>query len=620
MSLTWYIKRLRAMSVGEIGWRFEQKILSSRERKGFSTRVAVYELDAFGEAPSADFSRLGLNYANPNHSSGNEIELLGDFSYKNFRKRWHAAFQSPVDWPFRYSTEYSFSAEDVPGDIRTNWELNRHYQFVVLAKSFYVTNNQAYLAELSDLFIDWNDHNPFMWGPEWSSPMEESVRLINWLFAAAFLEASEDTGAAELRKRLCVGAWCMAAHVRKHYSRYSSANNHTIVEAAGVAVASVVFGQRNWLEEALALLESEVVLQTHADGVNKEQALHYELFVMEALCLVSHVLSAAGEKLPKPIESQLRSMARYARACCVCKGRYIEFGDDDEGVILNLESRKQCYPEYVLALVSLEIGDGARYAEDVACCETVDWLYSQERVSDVRRLPLVANASIECFREGGVTVVRFDEGRAVLAFDHGPLGFGQLAAHGHADALSVQLFVDGEPVLIDPGTYVYNGNQEARDWFRSTGAHNTVNMDGKNQSEALGPFLWGRKANVLAFSLEASEGGIRMSAEHDGYAPLTACRSLNIAGSAATICDSFSGDSGCSVAARFHFPNSEIALNDGGAEYALKSGRFVRFEFETFFNSFPFKFSDSYGSLSEGTVVDVPFDKAMSTVITINER
>lgn len=608
------------MSVGEIGWRFEQKILSSRERKGFSTRVAVYELDAFGEAPSADFSRLGLNYANSNYSSGNEIELLGGFSYKNFRKRWHAAFQSPVDWPFRYSTEYSFGAEDVPGDIRTNWELNRHYQFVVLAKSFYVTNNRAYLAELSDLFLDWNDHNPFMWGPEWSSPMEESIRLINWLFAAAFLEASEDTDAAELRKRLCVGAWCMAAHVRKHYSRYSSANNHTIVEAAGVAVASVVFGQRNWLEEALALLESEVVLQTHADGVNKEQALHYELFVMEALCLVSHVLNAAGQKLPKSIESQLHSMARYARACCVCKGRYIEFGDDDEGVILNLESRKQCYPEYVLALVSLEIGDGARYAEDVACCETVDWLYSQERVSDVQRLPLVANASIESFCEGGVTVVHFDEGRAVLAFDYGPLGFGQLAAHGHADALSVQLYVDGEPVLIDPGTYVYNGNREARYRFRSTSVHNTVSIDDRCQSEALGPFLWGRKANVSAFSLETSEGGICMSAEHDGYAPVIALRSVNVAGSKVSICDSLSSDSCCSGAARFHFPNDEIALNDGGAEYALESGRFVRFEFDAPFNSCPFMFSDSYGSLSEGAAIVVPFDKAMSTVITISQR
>lgn len=608
------------MSVGEIGWRFEQKFLTSRERKVFSARVAVYELDAFGEAPSADLSRLGLNFANSKYSSGNEIELLGGFSYKNFRKRWHAAFQSPAEWPFRYSTEYSFGAEDVPGDIRTNWELNRHYQFVVLAKSFYVTNDQAYLAELSDLFIDWNDHNPFMWAPEWSSPMEESIRLINWLFAAAFLEASEDTDAAELRKRLCVGAWCMAAHVRKHYSRYSSANNHTIVEAAGVAVASVVFGQSNWLEEALALLESEVVLQTHADGVNKEQALHYELFVMEALCLVSHALNAVGERLPKLTESRLFSMARYVRACCVCKGMYIEFGDDDEGVILNLESHKQCYPEYVLALVSLEIGDGVRYAEDIACCETVDWLYSQERVSDVMRFPLVANASVESFREGGITIARFDDGHAVLAFDHGPLGFGQLAAHGHADALSVQLFVDGEPVLIDPGTYIYNGDWEARDWFRSTNAHNTVSIDNRCQSEALGPFLWGRKANVSTFSLETSECCIRMSAEHDGYAPLIARRSVSITGPEIAIGDSVSGDSGCSGAVRFHFPNDSFALIDGMAEYSLKSGRCVRFKFDGPFNSCPFKFSDSYGTLSEGTVIDVPFDKAMNTVITISQR
>lgn len=615
MSLTWYIKRLRAMSVGEIGWRFEQKILSSRERKGFSTRVAVYELDAFGEAPSADLSHLGLNYTNSKYSSGNEIELLGGFSYKNFRKRWHAAFQSPVDWPFRYSTEYSFGAEDVPGDIRTNWELNRHYQFVVLAKSFYVTNDQAYLAELSDLFIDWNDHNPFMWGPEWSSPMEESIRLINWLFAAAFLEASEDTDAAELLKRLCVGAWCMAAHVRKHYSRYSSANNHTIVEAAGVAVASVVFGQSNWLEEALALLESEVVLQTHADGVNREQALHYELFVMEALCLVSHVLNAAGEKIPKPIESQLRSMARYTRACCVCKGRYIEFGDDDEGVILNLESRKQCYPEYVLALVSLEIGDGVRYAEDVACCETVDWLYSKEQVSDVQRLPLVANASIESYREGGVTVVRFDEGRAVLAFDHGALGFGQLAAHGHADALSVQLFVDGEPVLIDPGTYIYNWDREMRDKFRSTRAHNTVSVSGKDQSEALGPFLWGRKASVSAFVLEEREGCVVMSAEHDGYAPVLTRRTVEVRNSKVVISDEVDVREHTMIS--WHFPFASVEAGDGIIDFRLQSGTLVRIEVAAPLETASFDYSPAYSVLAQGGEIRASFESGLVTNITI---
>ena len=111
-----------------------------------------------------------------------------------------------------------------------------------------------------------------------------------------------------------------------------------------------------------------------------------------------------------------------------------------------------------------------------------------------------------------------------------------------------------------------------------------------------------------------------MSAEHDGYAPVIALRSVNVVGSKVTICDSLSSDSCCSGAARFHFPNAEIALNDGGAEYALESGRFVRFEFDAPFNSCPFKFSDSYGSLSEGAAIVVPFEKAMSTVITISQR
>ena len=113
----------------------------------------------------------------------------------------------------------------------------------------------------------------------------------------------------------------MAAHVRQHYSRHSSANNHTIVEAAGVAVAATVFGEHEWLDEALALLESEVAHQTYLDGVNKEQALHYQLFVMEALCLVSHVLRTIGKALPASLVERLHSMARYARACSVGSGK-----------------------------------------------------------------------------------------------------------------------------------------------------------------------------------------------------------------------------------------------------------------------------------------------------------
>lgn len=496
MDISWYIRRLRAMSAGEVLNRISQRCLQRCERLELRDPVSVFATRTYGTAPIPAFQNLGLNLMNERFTAGQTIELIGGYSYDEYRMRWHAAFQSEVDWPMRFAHDYSFSAEGVPGDIRTNWELNRHHQFAILAKSYFATGDGCYLDGLSKLFRDWNEKNPFLWGPEWSSPMEVSIRLVNWLVAAAFLDAMEDEGKAAciLRDCLADGAWVMAANVRRHYSRHSSANNHTVVEAAGVGIAAVVFGEEEWLSEVVSLLQNEIARQTWPDGVNKEQALHYQLFVMEALCLLSHALRASGRRLSPVLVSQIRIMADYVRACSVGSGRYIEFGDDDEGCILNLSSSKVGYPDYVLSLATLECGAAVRWTRNVATNETVRWLYPESELGKAGTAPLKPIADAETFPNGGITVLRADEGRTVLAFDHGPLGFGPLAAHGHADALSVQLYIDGMPVLVDPGTYIYNGNSEMRDLFRSTAMHSTVCVDGNNQSEILGPFLWGKRS------------------------------------------------------------------------------------------------------------------------------
>lgn len=615
MGLSWYIQRLRAMSAGEVAWRFGQKRLSVHERRAFSKMEPVYAVDVYGRVPKTNLSRLGIDFTNGEFSVGADIELLGGYRYSEYRKRWHAAFQSPGDWPMRFAADYAFGDEGVPGDIRTNWELNRHRQFALLAKSYFVTGTDDFFSELSDLFDDWNEQNPFMWGPEWASPMEESIRLINWLVTAAFLEAAGDGATDGLRRRLCAGAWVMAAHVRQHYSRHSSANNHTIVEAAGVAVAATVFGEHEWLDEALALLEAEVAHQTYLDGVNKEQALHYQLFVMEAFCLVSHVLRTIGKALPASLVERLRSMARYTRACSVGSGKYVEFGDDDEGVILCLGPEKPCYPDYVLALVTLELESDYRWVEDVRCCETVGWLYGKRRLQSANALPLTQNASVESFPDGGVTIVRFDEGHSVLAFDHGPLGFGRLAAHGHADALSVQLYVDGEPVLIDPGTFIYNGDRRMRDKFRSTCVHNTMCVGGRDQSEVLGPFLWGRKANVSGFALEECEGCITMSAEHDGYSPVCTRRTVEVRGANVVITDEV--DDKQDAMTSWHLPFAGVKAGDGPTDFHLQSGASVHIEASAFLKSASFDYSPAYGILAQGTEVRASFESGLVTTITI---
>jgi hypothetical protein len=67
---------------------------------------------------------------------------------------------------------------------------------------------------------------------------------------------------------------------------------------------------------------------------------------------------------------------------------------------------------------------------------------------------------------------------------------GHSGGHGHADALSICLQSQGHALLIDPGTFEYVGEGPERNRFRGTAMHNTLRVDGADQSEPAGPFAW----------------------------------------------------------------------------------------------------------------------------------
>ena len=123
------------------------------------------------------------------------------------------------------------------------------------------------------------------------------------------------------------------------------------------------------------------------------------------------------------------------------------------------------------------------------------------------------------FADAGMTILRGPDGEIWCRCDGGPHGFLSIAAHAHADALSVEVRHDGVDVLADPGTYCYHGQPEWRQYFRSTLGHNTLQLDGGDQSVSGGPFLWTRHARsrVLVADTSGPTGAARWCAEHDGY-------------------------------------------------------------------------------------------------------
>jgi hypothetical protein len=125
------------------------------------------------------------------------------------------------------------------------------------------------------------------------------------------------------------------------------------------------------------------------------------------------------------------------------------------------------------------------------------------------------------FEDAGMVLVRSTlDGREVWCRgDVGPHGYTAIAAHAHADALSLEVRIDGVEVLADPGTFCYHGEPVWRQYFRGTSSHCTLQVDGRDQSESGGPFLWSRHAATRLLAASGLDAGpvAMWAAEHDGY-------------------------------------------------------------------------------------------------------
>lgn len=496
--LAWYVNRLRAMSVPEVCWRLQQKRLQSKEKTAYGQREVPVISSLFDkrlENLRFNALSLGINFKNKVYSVNTDIHLLGGFSYSEYKKKWNAGFQTGNSWSNEFSYSLDYKQRDDIGDARTNWELNRHFQFALLAKAYYVTGDRKYFNELKDLFYDWNHANPFLHGISWTSVMEVAIRCIQWCITLAFLALRKELANEQMLIDIEIGIKNMALYISQHYSRFSSANNHLLVEATAMAFAGFAFNNDEWKQLAICILDKELVNQNYNDGVNKEMSLHYQTFGMEAYALVMNLMQKNGMPVPPAWRNMMENQCKFVVYSMVSGTKACEFGDNDEGKIIDLEDGYIYHYKYVLQLCSLALGN--RYERFDRISETVRWLFNEKEIDLIQHIPYKAKATESMtFHNGGYTFLRSNDSKIVIGIDHAPLGFGSIAAHGHADALSFQLYVNGLCIIGDPGTFIYHCWIEKRNEYRSSRNHNTVWIDGDEQSQMLGAFLWGKKAET----------------------------------------------------------------------------------------------------------------------------
>ena len=159
-----------------------------------------------------------------------------------------------------------------------------------------------------------------------------------------------------------------------------------------------------------------------------------------------------------------------------------------------------------------------------------------------------------------------------LLFDAGPLGLWPNASHGHADALSVQVKLDGQWVLGDPGTGGYASAGPVRDVLRGAAAHNTVTVDGLDQADALEVFKWLAPADARLLDAVCTEECDYALGVQEGYRrlrhPVTHYRAVLFVrppapGAGWILADRLEGEGRHRCALRFHFPPGTQVSLDG---------------------------------------------------------
>jgi hypothetical protein len=359
----------------------------------------------------------------------------------------------------------------------------------------------------------------------WTNGIEVGLRLISLTWIRRLLDDWPGTADLFEQDRLAV------QQIRWHQqflaafpSRGSSANNHVIAEAAGQFMASCAFPwfpeSERWRHTSAALLERELVRNTFPSGVGRELAADYQCLIGELGFLAAVEADVSGHPMSPVTWERLAALADSAAGQMDERSQPPRQGDSDDGRGLLLDAPVQNRWPTLLALGEALIGRRDWWPPSPAGAEsTIVGAFAP----GTRDIPGRPGRRPSRFADAGITLLRSDPENGPEIWcrcDGGPHGFLSIAAHAHADALSVEVRYGGIDILADPGTYSYHGDLPWRSYFRSTIAHNTVELAGRNQSTEGGPFLWVRHAR--ATETEVTDGGeiASWTAEHDGYLSL----------------------------------------------------------------------------------------------------
>ncbi len=361
-----------------------------------------------------------------------------------------------------------------PGQSRL-WRYNLHY--------FQYLFPEGGLAPASgfSLIRDWMALNPPRRLDAWD-PFPISLRLVNWTKYLSQYMTDQTLGAVPILR----SAYAQALWLERSLERHLLAN-HFFKNLKALLFLGLFFkgkDARRWPATATRFLKREIPEQILSDGGHFERSPMYHSMILEDCLDLLNVCESnylpVFQALASDLKEPIRNMVHFLAGMCHPDGQIGLFND----AALGIESA----PSDLFTYYEQSTGDKVEKPKPPC------W----------------------SFPETGYFIMAPQDGNRLI-IDCGPIGPDYQTGHSHCDTLSFELSLKGKRVIVDSGCCQYEDGP-IRKYNRGNEGHNTLTVDGQNQSEVWGAHRCARRAKPLYAKLrEERDGTIIFEGAHDGY-------------------------------------------------------------------------------------------------------
>lgn len=412
---------------------------------------------------------------------------------------WNKDIKTGFIWPNgKFYLDYRIVDPNNNADVKVPWELSRCHHLLWLGEAYVLTEKEVYAKEIVDEISDWIDNNRFMYSINWTCAMDVAIRAVNWMYALCMIRNSNvftNQFAEKVSASLYQHGYYIINNLEK---RFPYSHNHYDSDLAGLVYLGLLFNKtkrgKQWLGFATTELFQEIRVQVLPSGAQFERSISYHRLVTELFSYPVYALQRTQFAIPKDILCRLESMYSYVNAYLPSNGLAPTIEDNDDGRFLPFVPRDLRCHSYLVDLQSID-----NQIVSFGC----QILFDEQKTTSSRLV-----------NDAGFAIMKMDD--AYICMSNG--GQGQfetpekkVGSHTHNDLLSFVLSLGEDDVIVDPGTYVYTADCKQRNYFRSTGKHNTVVVDDEEQNilPAKDMFIIEKNARIGGLHLHETEKSVQ---------------------------------------------------------------------------------------------------------------